>query len=474
MCSGGGVDELDVLDLLAVLVARSLVVADDAPSGERRYRLLETVRQYAEERLDEDERHELHERHARHYADFVERATNGLRGPDQLQWQLHANAELENLRAALAWVVSHDEGVQAERFLCVVGRVPSALSRVMLRDAESILALPSIQSIERYPSALAAAACRACSTARSSAAEQLCQQALDAAGEPSDELLALILLTRGNIAYGTRRPAPRDRVTWNRRRTPTGGPATRSCWPSACVPSRSGGASRATSRSPRGRGTRPSRSRARPAIRAPSAQALGALAMGLAPTEPEQSRSFIAESLALNDALGGAVVDENALSMVLMASAVLGERDAALDAVRSRAPTWALAPRRRVRMSRGDRGRLSPWTRPRSQSCSTGPSTRSFLASRRPNRTRPSDTVRTRPSSPISTRRGSPSCARQGAAMTEDEVDRLRARSDRACDLIARIRPRVGLQRVGEHGDHAPVALPHRRRPAQHARRARA
>ena len=46
--------------------------------------------------------------------------------------------------------------------------------------------------------------------------------------------------------------------------------------------------------------------------------------------EPEQSRSYIAESLALNDAFGSAVVDENALSMVLMASAVLGDRDDAL------------------------------------------------------------------------------------------------------------------------------------------------
>jgi hypothetical protein len=43
-----------------------------------------------------------------------------------------------------------------------------------------------------------------------------------------------------------------------------------------------------------------------------------------------RSRIYIAESLALNDALGGVVVDENALSMVLMASAVLGERDDAL------------------------------------------------------------------------------------------------------------------------------------------------
>jgi hypothetical protein len=59
-------------------------------------------------------------------------------------------------------------------------------------------------------------------------------------------------------------------------------------------------------------------------------QALGALAVSLAPTEPEQSRAYIAESLAFNDALGTVVVDENALSMVLMASAVLGDRNDAL------------------------------------------------------------------------------------------------------------------------------------------------
>ena len=85
-------------------------------------------------------------------------------------------------------------------------------------------------------------------------------------------------------------------------------------------------------------------------------QALGALAVGLAPTEPEQSRSYIAESLALNDALGSAVVDENALSMVLMASAVLGDRDACAHAMRPSAPPWALARRRDVRVSRGDGG----------------------------------------------------------------------------------------------------------------------
>ena len=81
VCCGGGVDELDVLDLLAVLVARSLVVADDAASGERRYRLLETVRQYAEERLDDGDHEELRERHSRYYADFVESAVDRVAGP---------------------------------------------------------------------------------------------------------------------------------------------------------------------------------------------------------------------------------------------------------------------------------------------------------------------------------------------------------------------------------------------------------
>ncbi len=53
VCSGAGIDDVEVLDLLSALVARSLVVAEDAPSGERRYRLLETIRQYAEERVDD-------------------------------------------------------------------------------------------------------------------------------------------------------------------------------------------------------------------------------------------------------------------------------------------------------------------------------------------------------------------------------------------------------------------------------------
>ena len=93
VCAGAGIDEVEVLDLLSALVARSLVVAEDAASGERRYRLLETIRQYAEEQVDDAERAELRDRHAGFYVDFAETAAQGLLGPDQLRWLLQVESE---------------------------------------------------------------------------------------------------------------------------------------------------------------------------------------------------------------------------------------------------------------------------------------------------------------------------------------------------------------------------------------------
>ena len=66
VCGGDGLDRTDVLDLLSRLVAKSLVVVDGEPRGERRYRFLETVRQYALERLVQaGEAERLRDRHCR-------------------------------------------------------------------------------------------------------------------------------------------------------------------------------------------------------------------------------------------------------------------------------------------------------------------------------------------------------------------------------------------------------------------------
>ncbi|WP_285707663.1 BTAD domain-containing putative transcriptional regulator [Microtetraspora sp. NBRC 16547] len=94
-------DGLNVLDLLARLVDRSLVMMADGPDGPR-YRLLESVAAYCVERLQEaEELDRIRLRHRRFHIAFAERAVPHLRGPDQRRWLRRLDAEAANLRAAL-------------------------------------------------------------------------------------------------------------------------------------------------------------------------------------------------------------------------------------------------------------------------------------------------------------------------------------------------------------------------------------
>ena len=98
----------DVLGLLASLVAKSMVTTDDADTGTR-YRLLDTLREYAAERLAElDDRALACAAHAAHYLAFVETAALELEGANDEQWLVKLMAEEDNLRAALTW--ARDQG----------------------------------------------------------------------------------------------------------------------------------------------------------------------------------------------------------------------------------------------------------------------------------------------------------------------------------------------------------------------------
>ncbi|GAA2616275.1 BTAD domain-containing putative transcriptional regulator [Actinomadura fulvescens] len=95
-----GEDGLDVLDLLAGLVDRSLVVVSAGPDGTR-YRLLESVAAYCYERLRETgEVEEIERRHRRYYTELAALADSYLRGPTQLEWLRRLDAETANLRLA--------------------------------------------------------------------------------------------------------------------------------------------------------------------------------------------------------------------------------------------------------------------------------------------------------------------------------------------------------------------------------------
>jgi predicted ATPase/DNA-binding CsgD family transcriptional regulator len=114
VCAGNDVEVNAVLDLLTQLVNKSLVLAERAQGQEARYRTLETIRQYASERLlKAGEGEQLRNRHLHFFLRWAERVEPKLRGPRQLQWLNQIEAELDNLRAALEWSLTQAESGEA-------------------------------------------------------------------------------------------------------------------------------------------------------------------------------------------------------------------------------------------------------------------------------------------------------------------------------------------------------------------------
>jgi predicted ATPase/class 3 adenylate cyclase/DNA-binding XRE family transcriptional regulator len=110
----------DVLGTLAHLVDKSLIdVEDAADATEGRFRLLETIRQYARGKLVEaGEAERVSDRHLAYCIHFAEEAEPHLRRAEQLAWLDHIEREHDNLRAALAWALASG---QRERALRLAG-----------------------------------------------------------------------------------------------------------------------------------------------------------------------------------------------------------------------------------------------------------------------------------------------------------------------------------------------------------------
>ena len=113
---GGEIGDQEVLDLLSSLVRKSLVQLDSG-TGIARYRMLETIRQYAAEQTGAREEFLAMARaHARVYAALAENAAGQLRGPEAPEGLERLDEELDNLRAAAAHLLSQpDLGSQVLR-----------------------------------------------------------------------------------------------------------------------------------------------------------------------------------------------------------------------------------------------------------------------------------------------------------------------------------------------------------------------
>ena len=129
--SDGEVERFQVLDLLTLLVDKSLVAADDS-EGRTRYRLLETVRQYALEKLGESgEADAVRARHRDHYT-AIAALLDAPAGTDYEQRLEQAETEIDNLRAAFAW---SRENSAAELALTLTSSLqPLWLARGRLRE----------------------------------------------------------------------------------------------------------------------------------------------------------------------------------------------------------------------------------------------------------------------------------------------------------------------------------------------------
>jgi len=213
ICSGETVDREDIIDLVTRLVSRSLVIADDS-GGSTRYRLLETIREYGEERLAErGETDALALAHARFYAHLCSQAAENLYGPAQLVWARRLNHERDNLRTALANAI--DIGDAALAVALVVdyphrhnhGATP--MGEVLVVPAGEVVELAGAAAEDGYPRALTVAAFEAIVQNEYERAEDLCVLARQAVHDlpaqrcdPRAEIDVNLVLAQISLARG--------------------------------------------------------------------------------------------------------------------------------------------------------------------------------------------------------------------------------------------------------------------------------
>ena len=229
VCGSGALDVLDVADLLGSLVDKSLVVAEPA-GGTLRYRLLETIRLFAAERLadagDDGEAAAVAAAHCAHFLSVAETAAPYLTGPEQGSWLARLDADQANLRRAAGSAAGRPDGT------ALILRLGVALDRYWwarsrLQEAFGLL-VPALRRLDARadPALFAAAlvsAARAAFFIDVATARQLAEQAVQVTRRLGHEQLlirSLATLCAGHFFAGepdTGRPFGQESVERARR-----------------------------------------------------------------------------------------------------------------------------------------------------------------------------------------------------------------------------------------------------------------
>jgi non-specific serine/threonine protein kinase len=185
-------------------VARSLVVAGEH-GPQTRYRLLETIRHYGEQRLEAaGEAERWRARHAGYYAGVLQRVRDHAHDPDQeVFWAVRLRAEQDNLLMAWSWAIGTGSVGTAFNILAGLAPVEVWTSDPLLLPGEAPLGLPGAAGHPGYPLALAVCAAFASIRGDVTGAEELCRRAADASArrDPRDwRVQEVICAARHNIA----------------------------------------------------------------------------------------------------------------------------------------------------------------------------------------------------------------------------------------------------------------------------------
>jgi predicted ATPase len=110
ICDAEGDLPVDAFEGISSLVDKSLLRQEEGPNGEPRFVMLETVHEFAREKLGQSaETQEIKRVYAEYFLTLAEEAYPELKGPDQLEWIERLEAEHDNMRAALSWALERNE-----------------------------------------------------------------------------------------------------------------------------------------------------------------------------------------------------------------------------------------------------------------------------------------------------------------------------------------------------------------------------
>jgi predicted ATPase len=178
----------DAIDVLAQLVEKSLAIADEDEFGTR-YRLLETIRQYAQERLEETEgTGEVRLRHAEHFIAQVEAARPGLRGREQVATATRLARDTENLRAALDWAIEAGSADHALRLLAPIAMTSTSIGWSAMAWSAAACDIPGAETDPNFPHVCAMAALDAAIDGQNDKHKNLVARAEQAASEQGVEV----------------------------------------------------------------------------------------------------------------------------------------------------------------------------------------------------------------------------------------------------------------------------------------------